>query len=133
MVPPPSPWKVEDCTEQAKRQRRQLTLKLVILLDLEETDELETSYASCKRTRADDEFLLVRFQVLCLLFGILATLSSKKQKSASASLFDQRKMSRSSEKQRRRSSELPIGIEMAELTEQSELDALTEDDGLEVV
>lgn len=65
--------------------------------------------------------------------GSLAFMSSRKQKSASASLFDQRKASRSSEKQRRRTSELPNDIEMPELADRGELAALTENDDLEVV
>lgn len=94
---------------------------------------MQTIYTSCPRTKADDEFLLVRFQVFCLLFGSLACISSRRQKSASASLFDQRKLARSVEKQRRRTSELPSDIEMSDMPERSELAALTEDDGLEVV
>ena len=46
----------------------------------------------CRRTVADEEFLLVRFQVFCLLTGTIAFVSVRKQKAAAASLFDQRKL-----------------------------------------
>ncbi|GKY91194.1 hypothetical protein MPSEU_000092100 [Mayamaea pseudoterrestris] len=122
---------MEECIETGKVQ----TLQCPVLdEDGEETEEFQTKYVSCNRTKTDDEFLMVRFQVLCLLFGSLACLSSRKQKSASASLFDQRKMSsRMTEKQRRRTSELPNELEMPELVDREELAALTENDGLEVV
>lgn len=107
-------------------------LHIAILVEHEETGETATVYSSCQRTRADDEFLLVRFQVLCILFGSWACLSSRKQKSASASLFDQRKIAKGSENKRRRS-ELPSDIEMQEMPDREELVALTENDGLEVV
>lgn len=51
-------------------------------------------YRSCKRTSSDDEFLMIRLQVFCLLIGVTAFASSRKQKQLNASLFDQRSLNR---------------------------------------
>jgi hypothetical protein len=51
-------------------------------------------YRSCARTKWDDEFLMVRLQLFCLLLGAWSFASLKKQKMATASLFDQRKQKR---------------------------------------
>jgi hypothetical protein len=64
-------------------------------------------------TAADDEFLLVRFQVFCILLGAFAVVSVKKQKIVSASLFDQRKLQAEQErKERERERESVHGIEL---------------------
>ena len=75
---------------------------------------------------------MVRFQAMCILFGGLACLSSKKQKTLSATLFDQRKQ-KTAEKPKKRVSEIPSDLEMPELAGRGELDALTANDSLEVV
>jgi hypothetical protein len=49
-------------------------------------------YQACARTAGDDEFLLVRFQVVCLLTGLIAVMLVRRQKAAAASLFDQRRL-----------------------------------------
>ncbi|KAG7351727.1 cytidylyltransferase-like protein [Nitzschia inconspicua] len=46
---------------------------------------------SCKYTEADEDFAMVRLQMLCFLVGSIAVMSVRKQKRLSASLFDQRK------------------------------------------
>jgi hypothetical protein len=51
-----------------------------------------TMYQACARTAGDDEFLLVRFQVVCLLTGLIAVMLVRRQKAAAASLFDQRRL-----------------------------------------
>jgi hypothetical protein len=90
-------------------------------------------YRSCARTKWDEEYLMVRLQVFCLLLGAWSFASLKKQKLASASLFDQRK-------QKRGGSQLPAGaIELGIVGNSSrsseETVPLTEssDDPLEVV
>ena len=50
-------------------------------------------YESCRRTQADDEFLLVRLQVFCLTVGTLAFASVRKQRVLSANAFDKRRSS----------------------------------------
>ncbi|CAB9525604.1 expressed unknown protein [Seminavis robusta] len=49
-------------------------------------------YRSCLRTKSDEEFLMVRLQVIWVVLGTAAFVLSRKQKSLSASLFDQRKL-----------------------------------------
>jgi hypothetical protein len=56
-----------------------------------------TIYRACARTAGDDEFLLIRFQVVCLLTGLFAIVLVRKQKAAAASLFDQRRLKSRSE------------------------------------
>ena len=48
-------------------------------------------YESCNRTTAEDEFLLIRLEMLCLVLGSIAVLQVRKQKLLTASLFDQRR------------------------------------------
>jgi hypothetical protein len=52
-------------------------------------------YESCQRTMVEEEFLMVRFQVLLLLMGLIAVASVRKQRMAHATLFDQRKLNKS--------------------------------------
>jgi len=49
-------------------------------------------YRSCKRTVADEEWLVFRMQLFCLLLGLISTYAARMQKRAHATLFDQRKM-----------------------------------------
>jgi hypothetical protein len=73
-----------------------------------------TKYQSCKRTRAEEEFRVVRLQVLCLLLGAVAVVSVRKQKMVSASLFDQRKLqAEQARKERERQKDQAQGIELA--------------------
>lgn len=60
------------------------------LADGQETEKATVSQ-TCKRTEDDEEFLLIRLQMICVLMGGFAMISVRKQKAASASLFDQRK------------------------------------------
>jgi nicotinic acid mononucleotide adenylyltransferase len=50
-----------------------------------------TEMRSCKYTESDEEFAMIRLQMLCFLIGSIAVASVRKQKRVSASLFDQRK------------------------------------------
>jgi hypothetical protein len=65
---------------------------------------------------------MVRFQIACLLLGVGATYSAKKQKQLHAGLFDQRKLDKTADK--RRSSDLGGVFEMAS---REELKGLTVD------
>mmetsp|Transcript_21513 Transcript_21513/g.61683 ORF Transcript_21513/g.61683 Transcript_21513/m.61683 type:complete len:127 (-) Transcript_21513:3125-3505(-) len=49
------------------------------------------AYRPCNRTIADEEFLMVQMQLVCVLIGLCSILAMQKQKKATASLFDQRK------------------------------------------
>jgi hypothetical protein len=70
-------------------------------------------YESCRRTKEDEEFLLVRLQVIWLLIGAFALISVRRQKRMNATLFDQRKIASQQVKQKLdRPSSLPGHIEM---------------------
>lgn len=51
----------------------------------------------CKRTVADEEFLMMRMQVLFFLFGSLSLLAVRKLRGTTATLFDQRKAKRNNQ------------------------------------
>jgi hypothetical protein len=96
---------------------RAFYFRLNITLDDKETGT-RTNYESCKRTAADEEFLLVRLQVFCLLLGAFAVVSVRKQKIVSASLFDQRKLQAEQErKERERKRESGQSIELVSMEE----------------
>ena len=71
-----------------------------------------TIYKSCRRSEAEEQNLVVQLQVFCLLMGVLACISARKQKVANASLFDQRKIAASKAaigSEKRRSNEMSSG------------------------
>lgn len=69
----------------------------------------------------------MRLEVFCLLIGGLALLSLKRQKVATASLFDQRRMAAAKNDKRRTSDAMEV-----EMTSQETV-PLTDNSGLEVV
>lgn len=108
-----------------------------------------TTYDSCKSTRAEEEFALVRLQMFCLLLGAMAFASVRRQKMLHASLFDRRRlharqqqqqkqqeqqMSMSSNRGSRASSSSIISNDAdLEMTSTSERASLAENDTLAVV
>ena len=77
------------CEETGKHQ-----LHLCQNSDLDDDDDLsnlEKSFQSCKRTRWDEDYLMMRLQGLCMLLAFLSLRSVKREKSSTESLFDQRK------------------------------------------
>uniref|UniRef100_A0A7S1ZI32 Uncharacterized protein n=1 Tax=Ditylum brightwellii TaxID=49249 RepID=A0A7S1ZI32_9STRA len=48
-------------------------------------------YKSCSRTASDEQFLLIRMQLLCVTLGCIALMNVRKQKMKNSSLFDQRR------------------------------------------
>jgi hypothetical protein len=93
-----------------------------------------TKYESCKRTAADDEFLLVRFQVFCVLLGAFAVISVRKQKIVSANLFDKRKYQAEEERKgRERERESAHGIELGSMEETMPLAANISNASLDIV
>ena len=92
----------------------------------ESTGEQRKSYRSCARTKADEEYLMIRLQVFCLLLGVVSFASVRKQKAVTASLFDQRKIQQRPDK--KRASQL---IEMTAIAEEAV--PLTDNSTLEVV
>ena len=53
------------------------------------SDSSSESYRSCKRTEAEEEFLMVRLQAICFTIGVLSLFSVRKNRQLGA--FDQRK------------------------------------------
>jgi hypothetical protein len=98
------------------------------LAEVGENASFKIIYQSCKRTVDEEEFLMVRFQLFCLLTGTIAFVSIRRQKAANASLFDQRIMrpiiSRFGDKTKRRVSDQPPG--QVEMISREEVQPLTE-------
>jgi hypothetical protein len=65
--------------------------KLQCATSTEQTVSTRTKMMSCKYTDADQEFAMVRLQMLCFVIGSIAIMSVRKHKRLSVSLFDQRK------------------------------------------
>lgn len=86
-------------------------------------------YRSCSRTEADEEFLLIRLQVFCLLMGSFAFLMVRRQKVSSANLFDQRKNYGG----RGHGITKPLASVNIEMATKAEKQPLTETDSMEVV
>lgn len=80
------------CTDGDRRDHPecQSTGIVSIVKCLTEEEEHTIMYQVCQRTKADEEFLMIRLQVFCLVLGVLSLLSVRKQKSNASSLFDQR-------------------------------------------
>jgi len=76
-------------------------------------------YRSCKRTSTDEEFLMLRLQVFCLLIGVTAFVSARRQKFAHASLFDQRKMRRNQREQQQRQQQQQQQREQQQLNDET--------------
>jgi len=48
-------------------------------------------FRSCVRTATDEEFLVIRLQVMCFLLGSISLFMVRRQKRSTTTLFDQRK------------------------------------------
>mmetsp|Transcript_21072 Transcript_21072/g.34876 ORF Transcript_21072/g.34876 Transcript_21072/m.34876 type:complete len:198 (+) Transcript_21072:89-682(+) len=57
----------------------------------EEGSDPTILFKPCKRTVEDDEFLMMRLQVICFLFGSMSLFAVRKLKNTTSTLFDQRK------------------------------------------
>uniref|UniRef100_A0A7S1YJ98 PSI domain-containing protein n=1 Tax=Grammatophora oceanica TaxID=210454 RepID=A0A7S1YJ98_9STRA len=92
---------VSQCTMCTATQRRseeecKSTGRIEIVDCKGEEDEDVHRFRSCKRTQADEQFLMVRMEVICFFLGSLAFLSAKRQKSIHTTLFDQRRQAKRS-------------------------------------
>ena len=76
-----------------------------------------TIFLSCDRTEEDEQFAVMRFQVLCLLAGAVAFVSVRQQKQSAASLFDQRRLNL---QKKRRTSDNPHDVEMTSMLRQQQ-------------
>lgn len=91
----------------------------------------EVRYQSCNRTTADDEFLMVRMQVLCVLIGSFAFATVRRQRQNSATLFDQRKQREAAKAKARQSIVSKSDVEMIKFGD--ETIPLTGDDEVDVI
>ena len=87
------------CTDGDRRDHPECQSTGIISISkcplLEEEEEAESIvYQVCQRTKADDEFLMIQLQMMCLVLGVLSFLSVRRQKSSASSLFDQRQRMR---------------------------------------
>ncbi|CAJ1959466.1 unnamed protein product [Cylindrotheca closterium] len=107
----------EACKATGRRQRFYCSLdgQSNIASGGEEKNEV---YKSCKRTEADGEFSMVRFQVFCFFLGSMALASAKKQLRLSSSLFDQRKRGLQATP-RRQTDEKEDEVEMSQFEEET--------------
>lgn len=84
--------KEEECRATGKKQRYQC-----VSAGADGNDETRFMYKSCSRTDAEEQFLMIRLQVICFFMGAMSIMSVRRQKSVTASLFDQRKRRASTE------------------------------------
>jgi hypothetical protein len=63
--------------------------------------QLSIFYRSCARTKTEQEFMFIQFQVFCGFIGCLSAYSIRKQKMTVATLFDQRRMNQAAANPRR--------------------------------
>lgn len=73
------------------------------------TDETVTRYLTCDRTQDDEHSRFVRFQILCLVLGVVSFIWVRRFRVVYASLFEQRKLS-----MLRRPSDTPGGVLQSE-------------------
>ena len=59
--------------------------------DDDDLKNLVEAFQSCKRTRWDEDYLMMRLQGLCMILAFLSLRNVKREKVSSESLFDQRK------------------------------------------
>jgi len=78
------------CSETGRREKVLCTETKNGAFTIKRTFE---RYQSCTRITVDEQFRLIQFEIVCLLIGMISIVSIKRQKRASASLFDQRRTS----------------------------------------
>jgi len=77
-----------DCETTGKHQ---LHLCQTSYLDDDDVSDPDEVFRSCKRTRWDEDYLMMRLQGLCMLLAFLSLRSVKREKVSTETLFDQRK------------------------------------------
>lgn len=82
----------DSCLKYGRRRQFECT---VLFPENESSRKIARSsseYRECRFTETDEQFRLLRMQMICLFVGVWAMRNVRKQKVASASLFDQRRM-----------------------------------------
>jgi len=81
----------EACEKYERRQKHDCTL----FYDTGSTKKVtknRSEYRPCQYTESDEQSRMMRLQLFCLILGILAYRTARRQRVASASLFDQRRL-----------------------------------------
>lgn len=68
-----------------------LHLLISFVLKISHLDNNLAQTIPCDRTQADEEFLMIRLQIMCLITGALAFGSVRRQRYSASNLFDQRR------------------------------------------
>jgi len=82
----------DSCVKYGRRMQFECT---VLFQENESSEKIAQSlseYRPCRYTDSDEQFRMLRMQVICLLTGVWFLRNVRRQKVASASLFDQRRM-----------------------------------------
>jgi len=84
-----------DASDECKATGRRERIECNFLSSETSEEENERKYRSCRRTKKDDELLVMQLQLMCLLTSYFSLLSMRREKLKSVSLFDQRVVRRS--------------------------------------
>lgn len=82
----------DSCEKYGRRMQFECT---VLFQESESSEKIAQSlseYRPCRFTDTDEQFRMLRMQMICLLTGVWFLRNVRRQKVASASLFDQRRM-----------------------------------------
>ncbi|KAL9184403.1 hypothetical protein ACHAXT_002489 [Thalassiosira profunda] len=82
----------ESCEKFGRRRQFECT---VLFQETESSEKIAGStseYRPCQYTEADEQYRMLRMQMICLLIGVWAMRNVRRQRVVSASLFDQRRM-----------------------------------------
>mmetsp|Transcript_33378 Transcript_33378/g.67388 ORF Transcript_33378/g.67388 Transcript_33378/m.67388 type:complete len:316 (-) Transcript_33378:908-1855(-) len=82
------------CAKYGRRQRFECTVLVHEDGSSKKSARNHMEYQSCMYTESDEQFRMLRMQLFCLVIGCWSMKTVRKQKVASASLFDQRRMRR---------------------------------------
>ncbi|CAB9512239.1 expressed unknown protein [Seminavis robusta] len=102
-------WKCSNDAEDSNNNNNDSTTTSTTTTTVSASVGVGPLYRSCLRTKSDEEFLMVRLQVIWVVLGTAAFVLSRKQKSLSASLFDQRKLASQQAAQQQQSTTNNIG------------------------
>ncbi|KAL7553634.1 hypothetical protein ACHAWF_016939 [Thalassiosira exigua] len=83
---------LESCTMHGRRRKFECS---ILFKETESSEKLARSsfeYRPCRYTEADEQYRMVRMQMICLLIGVWSMRNVCRQRVVSASLFDQRRM-----------------------------------------
>lgn len=110
----------ESCVKYGRRRQFECTILFQESDSSEKRAKTLSEYRPCQYTESDEQYRMLRMQMMCLLVGFWAIRNVRRQKVASASLFDQRRM-RSQNGSGRHVTYAPLPIERKDSMETVEL------------